>query len=103
MTVTIQLSLSPPDGHARSCLSNRLQGYMIARGHRIVMKQLDHLSLVQTDYKHPSRTGRVTIGRGMLNVVETRRRGQAKCPKERLDHDGTQAGWERVPVTRVCR
>ena len=103
MLVTIQLSLSPPDGHARSCLSNRLQGYMIARGHRIVMKQLDHLSLVQTDYEHPSRTGRAAICRGMLMLVETRRRGKAKCSKERLDRDRTQAGLERVSVTRVYR
>jgi hypothetical protein len=54
---------------------------MIARGHLIVMKQLDHLSLVQTDYEHLSRTGRVAIGRVMLTLAETRRRGQVEMPQ----------------------
>ncbi len=41
---------------------------MIACGRRIVMKQPDHLCLVQTDYEHPSRMDRAMIGRGMLTL-----------------------------------
>jgi hypothetical protein len=77
MTVTIQLSLSPPSGHAYSCLYYWLRDHMITREHRIVMKQLDHLSLVQTNYEHPSRAVRIARGRGMLMSAVTRRRGQA--------------------------
>jgi hypothetical protein len=66
---------SPPDRSDHSCLSHWLRGSMIAREHRIVMNKLDHLSLVQTDYEHQSRTSRVVIGHGMLTLMEDPHRG----------------------------
>jgi hypothetical protein len=61
---------------------------MITRGHRIVMKQPDHLYLVQTDYEDASRTGRVAIDRGMLPLAETPRGGKRSAPGRGLSVTG---------------